>query len=72
MLVMTNDGGPLSDNKTRAAPALCQRAFVFDVMARSIPIALFHGATFRDSKVDDFPRFLNPLFKLRIDHYIHL
>jgi hypothetical protein len=49
---MTNDGGPIPDNQTRAGPVLCQRAFIFDVMARSIPIALLHGATFRDSKVD--------------------
>lgn len=53
MFVMTNDGGPLSDDKTNVGPALCQRAFIFDVMARSIPIALLHGATFRDSKVAD-------------------
>jgi hypothetical protein len=55
MFVMTNDGGPISDDKIRAGPALCQRAFIFDVMARSIPIALLHGATFRDSKVGDLP-----------------
>lgn len=53
MFVMTNDGGPVSDNEARAAPVLCQRAFIFDIMARSIPIALLHGATFRDSKVGD-------------------
>jgi hypothetical protein len=55
MFVMTNDGGPVSDNEVEAAPALCQRAFIFDVMGRSIPIALLHGATFRDSKVFDPP-----------------
>lgn len=54
MFVMTNDGGPVPNNPERAAPALCQRAFIFDVMARSIPIALLHGAVFRDSKVGDF------------------
>ena len=47
--------GPVSDDQARAAPALCQRAFIFDVMARSIPIALLRGAVFRDSKVGDFP-----------------
>lgn len=52
MFVMTNDGGPVSGNQARAAPALCQRAFIFDVMARSIPIALLRGAVFRDSKVE--------------------
>jgi len=55
MFVMTNDGGPTPDDQIGAGPALCQRAFIFDVMARSIPIALLHGATFRDSKVGDFP-----------------
>jgi hypothetical protein len=55
MFVMTNDGGPVSDNGVEAAPALCQRAFIFDVMARSISIALLHGTTFRDSKVVDPP-----------------
>ena len=55
MFVMTNDGGTVSDNQTRAAPVLCQRAFIFDVMARSIPIALLRGAIFRDSKVSYFP-----------------
>lgn len=54
MFVMTNDGGAEFENKIRFGPALCQRAFIFDVMARSIPIALLHGATFRDSKVKDF------------------
>jgi hypothetical protein len=53
MFVMTNDGGPVSDNQARVDPILCQRAFIFDIMARSIPIALLHGATFRDSKVGD-------------------
>ena len=60
MFVMTNDGGPIPHNRNIASPALCQRAFIFDVMARSIPIALLHGATFRDSKVGNFPHFLNP------------
>ena len=55
MFVMTNDGGPLPDDQVNVGPALCQRAFIFDVMARSIPIALLHGATFRDSKVADPP-----------------
>ena len=55
MFVMTNDGGPVSDDQASAAPALCQRAFIFEVMALSIPIALLHGATFRDSKVGNFP-----------------
>lgn len=54
MFVMTNDGGAVSNNETRAAPVLCQRAFIFDVMARSIPIALLHGAVFRESKVGGF------------------
>jgi len=45
----------MSDNQTKAAPVLCQRVFIFHVMARSIPIALLHGATFRDSKVGYFP-----------------
>lgn len=52
MFVMTNDGGPVSGDQARAAPALCQRAFIFDVMARSMPIALLHGAAFRESKVN--------------------
>ena len=55
MFVMTNDGGQVPDDRARALPALCQRAFIFEVMSRSIPIALLHGATFRDSKVGDFP-----------------
>ncbi|KAF9648472.1 P-loop containing nucleoside triphosphate hydrolase protein [Thelephora ganbajun] len=54
MFVMTNDGGPISDDEIRVGPALCQRAFIFDVMARSIPIALLHGASFRDSKIVTF------------------
>ena len=53
MFVMTNDGGSIPKSKIRADPILCQRAFIFDVMAKSIPIALLHGAIFRDSKVDD-------------------
>lgn len=53
MFVMTNDGGPIPDNQISAGPTLCQRAFIFDVMARSIPIALLHGAIFRDTKVDN-------------------
>lgn len=61
MFVMTNDGGSVSDDQTKTAPVLCQRAFIFDVMARSIPIALLHGATFRDSKVGDFPPISKPL-----------
>ena len=61
MFVMTNDGGSVSDDQTRTAPVLCQRAFIFNVMARSIPIALLHGATFRDSKVGDFPPIFKPL-----------
>lgn len=55
MFVMTNDGGPVSDDQARAASSLCQRAFIFEVMARSIPIALLHGANFRDSKVSNSP-----------------
>jgi len=73
MFVMTNDGGPLSDDKINAGPALCQRAFIFDVMARSIPIALLHGAAFRDSKVAGFPlRPSTPLTQFRIDCHIYL
>ena len=66
MFVMTNDGGPISDNnQTSAGPVLCQRAFIFDVMALSIPIALLHGATFRDSKVDYI---LSPFSKLLTEY----
>lgn len=72
MFVMTNDGGPLPDDQVNVGPALCQRAFIFDVMARSIPIALLHGATFRDSKVADPPRFSAALTPVRIDYHIHL
>ena len=61
MFVMTNDGGSVSDDQVRAGPALCQRAFIFDTMARSIPIALLRGAIFRDSKVGDLPPVSTPL-----------
>jgi len=54
MFVMTNDGGSIYDDQISAGPILCQRAFIFDTMARSLPIALLRGAVFRDAKVGNF------------------
>lgn len=73
MFVMTNDGGSTSDDQIKAGPILCQRAFIFDIMTRSIPIALLRGAVFRDSKVASPLCFLQtPHPSFRIDCHIHL
>ena len=50
MFVMTNDGGVNPEDHS-AEVRLLQRAFIFDILAQGISVALLQGAEYRDSKV---------------------
>jgi hypothetical protein len=51
MFIMTNDGGSGSRGTLETQAILMQRVFLFDMMSQAIPVALFRGAEFHDSKV---------------------
>ena len=57
MFVMTNDGGLLDSSKPFSAERiLCQRLFLFDLLAAGIAVTLLQGAEFRDSKASSTTR----------------
>jgi ATP-dependent RNA helicase DDX60 len=55
MFVMANDGGPSKsgdhEHYHEASTLLCQRLYLFSLLASGIAVALLKGAEFKDSKV---------------------